>query len=497
MKKIYSFLLLLLPFYAHAQSGIINTILDTCCGWADSAGLYSTGYYYSSGGFCVDASENIFIPDFGHNVIKKTSVSGVITVMAGTGSAGYSGDGGPATAAQFNLSIYDSGSNGAIAIDRWGNMYVSDNGNHRVRKIDTNGIVTTIAGTGVAGNTGDGGAAVTAQISGPTAICVDRMGNVYFFQRYTHTIRKINTAGTISTIAGNGSTFGLIHFWFSSAIPATSSNLDRVYKLTVDGDGNLYTLGNLLLLKITPLGFGSALTYNNLAGHGSPAITGHGGPITAAENGPIIDIAVDNRGNLYLACADGKVLRRVNRFGNVFTISGAEDTLGYNGDGVPMEEARYHTIFRMDLNQAGDLYLFDDIFTQTLIRKITFESDIITDSFSTYLHSRCSGIDFLTITDTYSPSHTIVTQFGDGTTDTANTLAGYGGGYMSISHDYSAAGTYTIRQKLYDATTLVDSVIHSYTHRFCNNVTLRSYMDNNNNCNLDSSEALTCTPIRV
>lgn len=495
MKKIYSFLLLLLPFYTHAQSGIINTILDTSYSWADSLGLNS-GYFHN---ICVDAEENIYVAEYVQNVIKKTSASGFITVIAGTGTAGYSGDGGPATAAQFSLSVLDSFAGGAPAIDRWGNLYISDMANNRVRKIDTSGIVTTIAGNGVAGNTGDGGAAIAARIWGPTALCVDRMGNVYFYQYHTHTIRKIDAEGNISTIAGNGSSFGAMFYWFSPSIIATSSYMEQVFSLTVDGDGNLYAILQFYILKITPAGFANAISLNG-SGHSPPPITGEGGPATAASSGFINGIAADGEGNVILKCGGeyGNVLRKIDRRGIVTTIAGQADTFGYIGDGLPANETTLGFVAAIFINETGTIYLAeagDSIVFR--IRKISYNPEIVTDSFSTYLHSRCSGVDFLTTTETYSPSHSIVTQFGDGTTDTANTLRGYGGGYFSTTHRYTSAGTFTIRQLLYDASTPIDSVVYSYTHRFCNSMTLRYYVDTNGNCTHDSAERYNPFGIRV
>ncbi|MCF8448606.1 MAG: T9SS type A sorting domain-containing protein [Taibaiella sp.] len=494
MKKIYSFLLTLLPFYAHAQSGIITTILDTCCTFADSSGLHTT---YDPE-ICVDASENIYTAHYIYNVIRKTSPSGIITTIAGTGSAGYSGDGGPATAAKFYISVPDSFTRGALAIDRWGNLYLTDKGNHRVRKIDTNGIVTTISGTGVAGNTGDGGAATAAQVSGLSAICVDRMGNVYFYQRNSNTIRKIDTAGIVSTIAGNGSS-GTMYFGYSPAIPATSGTLDRVYKLATDGDGNLYTLGDVYVLKITPAGLGRIIAING-NGEYVPPITGNGGPATAASNGYINGIGVSGEGNVYLTCVSdyGYVIRKIDRSEIITSIAGQSDTIGYGGDGIPPEEATLNITASISVNEAGTIFFTDEgALTEFRIKKITFPTEITTDSFSTYLHSRCSGVDFLTVTNAYSPSHSIVTQFGDGTSDTATTLSGYGGGYMSTTHNYASAGTYTIRQMLYDGSTPIDSVTQSYTHRFCNSMTLRYYVDTNGNCIHDSAERYNLYGVRV
>ncbi len=141
----------------------------------------------------VDTAGNIYYADSGNNRIKKIDTIGKISIIAGTGARGYSGDGGPAVSAKlFNPC--------SIAADAFGNLYIADSGNNRIRKIDTTGKISTIAGTGARGYSGDGGPAVSAKLSNPCGIAVDAAGNLYIVDTGNDCIRKVDTVGIIKTI---------------------------------------------------------------------------------------------------------------------------------------------------------------------------------------------------------------------------------------------------------------------------------------------------------
>jgi uncharacterized protein (TIGR03437 family) len=177
-------------------------------------------------GIAIDSGGNIYLSASFHNRIRKISTNGIITSIAGDGTAGYSGDGGNAATAQLN------GPEG-IAIDGAGSLYVADVGNNRVRKIAPNGVITTVAGTGVSGFFGDGGQATSAQLNYPNGLAVDKAGSLYIAESLGNRIRKVSANGIITTIAGTGAT------GYSDG-PATSAVLDFPTQLAVDDAGNVY-----------------------------------------------------------------------------------------------------------------------------------------------------------------------------------------------------------------------------------------------------------------
>jgi RHS repeat-associated protein len=203
------------------------------------AGNYYAGYGGDNGpateavlnfpsDIAVDAVGNIFIADSSNNRIRKIDTGGIITTVAGTGSNGYSGDGGPATQAQLFFPKH-------VAVDSAGNLYITDSNHCRIRKVDTSGIITTIAGTGSEGYSGDGGPAIQAQIFGPEDITVDSAGNLYIADTYNRRIRKVDTNGIITTIAGTGS-----DGYSGDGGPASKAKIGRTFSITLDALGNLY-----------------------------------------------------------------------------------------------------------------------------------------------------------------------------------------------------------------------------------------------------------------
>src|SRR5262249_202632 len=139
----------------------------------------------------------VYVNDNGNKRVRKISTNGTITTFAGNGSSGDSGDGGPATAAQFVIPI-------RCAADSAGNVYVADQGAHRVRKIDSRGTISTFAGNGTGGFSGDGGQATDAAMNNPTAVATDSIGNVFITDQSNNRIRRVDTSGVITTVAGNG-----------------------------------------------------------------------------------------------------------------------------------------------------------------------------------------------------------------------------------------------------------------------------------------------------
>ena len=240
-------------------------------------------------------------PIIGLSLPPEISPSGTISTVAGNGIAGYSGDGGPAL--QARLHTPDD-----IEFDAAGNMYIAEHGSHVIRKIDLNGSITTIAGNGSPPPNGqplgDGGPALLAQLYTPEEIAVDAAGNIYIADVSTNSIRKINAAGVIQTIAGGG----FYHAGYSGdGGPALSAKLNAPVSIEVDQAGNIYfsDLGNHVVRKISTSG-----TITTIAGNGTPGYSGDGGPATQAQLNRPNGIAIDNHGNIYVAEEENHVIGR-------------------------------------------------------------------------------------------------------------------------------------------------------------------------------------------
>src|ERR1700733_6546253 len=192
-----------------------------------------------TGGVAISASGDIYIANTGNSAICKVS-GGVITTVAGGNAQGYSGDGGPATKAELSQPF-------GVAVDSKGNVYIADTYNNVIRKVTSAGIITTLAGNGSAGYSGDGGPATKAELSQPFGVAVDASGNVFIADTVNHVIRKVASDGTISTFAGNGGIF----YNQGDGVPATSTGISNVTGVTVDAAGNLYiaTYQGFLVLK--------------------------------------------------------------------------------------------------------------------------------------------------------------------------------------------------------------------------------------------------------
>ena len=302
------------------------------------AGIKTTGVIQSSGdgGLAIKASlvntndvvfdntGNYFITD-GNGTkfsIRKVSSSGVISRFAGNNTSGFSGDGGLAINAQIN-------SPQGLGIDNAGNLYISDGGNRVIRKVNSSGIISTIAGTpGVFGYSGDGGPATSAQLGFPAGIAVDGTGNIYFADPGKNVVRKISASGIITTVTGNG-TAG----FSGNGGPATSALLDGPTDVALDAAGNLYIAdkNNHAVRMINATGMIS--TVAGIGGPGSNGFTGDGAQAINAKLNKPHSISIDPSGNLFISDYTNHRIRKVSSSGIISTIAGTGSSSVVLGDG--------------------------------------------------------------------------------------------------------------------------------------------------------------------
>ncbi|MFC1824061.1 SMP-30/gluconolactonase/LRE family protein [Thermodesulfobacteriota bacterium] len=303
---------------------------------------------------------------FNHRIRRVDNQTGIITTVAGTGSAGFSGDGGPADSAKLNYPRFICG-------DTSGNIYIADDHNHRIRKIDGDtGDITTVAGSGTQGYNGDDIAATSANLNYPNAVWVDGLGNIYIGDEQNHRIRKVDgETGIITTVAGTG-TAG----YSGDGAAATSAKLflQRDVGVWADDDGNIYIAdnGNHCIRKVD----GGTGDITTVAGTGSAGYSGDGAAATSAELNYPNGVWVDDDGNIFIADQSNHCIRRVDEStGDISTIAGT-GTAGYSGDGGPSPNAQLNAPHIAWTDAGGDLYIADT--GNNRIRKVDSQTGIIT-----------------------------------------------------------------------------------------------------------------------
>jgi uncharacterized protein (TIGR03437 family) len=329
-------LALITSWTAPSQTYTISTLAGggaPGAGYSGDDGPATSAQLNSRWGVAVDSAGNLYIADTNNNRIRKVS-GGIITTVAGNGTPGFSGDSGPATSIQLSA---PSG----VAVDSAGNLYIADTNNNRIRKV-SGGIITTVAGNGTLGFSGDGGPATSAQLKEPYGVTVDSAGNLYIAEPYDNRIRKIS-GGIITTLAGNG-TSG----FSGDGGPATSAQLAFPVGIAVDTAGNLYIADGGFVRKVS----GGIIT--TVAGGGIEL--GDGGPATRAKLGAS-GVAMDTAGNLYIADQGNERIRKVS--GGIITTIAGKGTLGFSGDGGPATSAQLNVPVTVAMDTAGNVYIAD------------------------------------------------------------------------------------------------------------------------------------------
>ena len=372
-----------------------------CIRQVSTAGIISTVYTVSGSpgtgpgeveGLSIDAQDNLYLTEWRGHTVLRIGAKGSVTTIAGIGVAGFSGDGGPATAAQ----LYGPS---AVAIASDGTVYIADSGNNRVRKVALDGTISTIAGTGSSlGNiffpptfrtcafSGDGGLATNANLCDPAQLAFDQAGGLYVADFGNGRVRRISPAGIIATVAGSGQLvpLGLSGGLFDASPadpfssgdggPAIHATFDRIGAAIFDAAGNLYVSdsGGNRVRKIAPDG-----TINTLAGTGQAGYSGDGGPALQATLFGAGPLAADPKSDLYVITGDSRV-RKITVDGTIHPVAGTGTGTGLNrsqGDGGPAVNATLNEPGGVAFDAKGNIYIADT--SNARLRKID-TSGIIT-----------------------------------------------------------------------------------------------------------------------
>jgi uncharacterized protein (TIGR03437 family) len=333
------------------SNGVIATVAGNGTqGYSGDKGPPTNAQFNGLADLAVDSSGNLYIADFYNQAIRMVS-SGVVTTVAGNGTYGFGGDNLPAA------SVPLAGPAG-IALDSAGNLYIAEGYNNKIRKV-SNGIISTVAGTGTAGFTGDKGQATLAALQQPTDVAVDPAGNLYIADYGNNRIRKVSN-GVITTVAGNGTkTFN------GDYVAATSAGLVSPQRIAVDTSANFYIVDAGRIRKVAN---GSATT---MAGGGSPA--GENGPAATAQLLSPQGLALDAAGNLYISdLGTGRILKVSS--GVLTKVAGGGNAGGANVDNIPATSALLSAPYGVAVDPSGNIYLADS--TAARVRKIA--SGVIT-----------------------------------------------------------------------------------------------------------------------
>jgi len=312
----------------------------------------------------VDSSGNLYyvVGYSARNRVYEVDTSGTLTVVAGNGSIGYSGDGGLAS-----LAAMDNPQ--AVAVDSSGNVYVADFHNCIVRKVTkSTGVISTYAGTPQScGYSGDGGAAVSGQLDYPQGIALDNSGNLYIADTLNQRIREVTAStGKITTMAGNG-TYG----YSGDGGPAISAEVHHPYDVAVDGSGNVYIAdtSNYRIRKVTA----ATGIISTIAGNGTPGFSGDGGPATNAQISQARGLASDSSGNVFIADYENCVVREVSG-GMINTVAGQGQICGYWGDGGPATSAALYYPYGVAVNSSDTMFIAD--YENNRVRKAVLGGNI-------------------------------------------------------------------------------------------------------------------------
>ncbi|MEO6723210.1 MAG: T9SS type A sorting domain-containing protein [Ferruginibacter sp.] len=343
-----------------SSSGIITTIAGNGApGFSGDGGPATAAKINGAVAVEVDGSGNLFIADYVNRRVRKITPAGIISTVAGNGVSGRGGDNGPAKSAQLG---YVS----AIALNSAGEIFIGDNTFGIVRKVDANGIITTVAGTGTYGFSGDGGLATVAKFNAINGVAVDRSGNIFIADTYNNRIRKVNTSGIVTTLAGTGGTG-----FTGDGKAATTADIKAPRNVAVDNAGNVLISSNFRVRQVTV----STGIINTIAGNGSGGYCGDNGPVTKSQIYHPVGVAADGSGNIYIVDRENCRIRKVNSAGVITTVAGSGSP-GFSGDGGAANLARLNLPTSVAVDRSGNLFITD--YGNNRIRKVATNGIITT-----------------------------------------------------------------------------------------------------------------------
>ncbi|MEW6684379.1 MAG: fibronectin type III domain-containing protein [Nitrospirota bacterium] len=417
------------------DSGVITTVAGSGRPYfAGDGGPALLAGLNSPGGIAFDPAGHLYVADRANHQIRKVDAgTGVISTVVGTGTAGFSGDGGPATAANVNTP-YD------LVVDSAGTLYFTDQGNHRIRKVSAgSGVISTIAGTGSAGLSGDGGDAALAKLYRPAGLTIDASANLYVADSVNSRIRKIDaTTGVITTVAGS-TPAGVAGGFSGDGGPATLAELNRPLGVSINLLGDLFIADttNNRIRRVDATG-----VISTVAGGGSPYLD-DGSPATSvALTGPPDVVADPSGAGYYIADPGSFRVRRVGSDGLISTVAGTREQSGFAGDGGPATVALLNGPYGVGLDAAGTVYLSDSL--NNRVRQVTaanqapsffVHEDVTVEAGSVrggqVLATGPETADAVVLSAAGLPGFAVLTDHGDGT------------GVVTIAPPAGATGTYS------------------------------------------------------
>jgi hypothetical protein len=338
-------------------AGIITTAVGTgAMGFSGDGGQATNATLTEPYNLAIDIAGNLYIVDV-VGLIRKVNTAGVITTVAGNATQGYSGDGAAATAAQLNQPT-------GVCVDVAGNIFIADQFNNVIRKVNTAGIITTVAGNGTLGFSGDGGAATNAKLNQPAGVCVDANGNIFTAEYNGNHIRKINTQGIITTIAGTGVAGGA-----GNGGEATSAQLYMPQAVATDTHGNVYVGSGCVVQKIDTAGI-----INLICGTWLNGYSGDGGVATTAQLSSPAQLTFDASGNLYIADYGNYRIRMITNVANMTDIESV--TLKNSEVKIYPNPAQNNFTIETNSTEKQTLQLLDVIGKQVLLQTISGTANI-------------------------------------------------------------------------------------------------------------------------
>lgn len=341
--KTILFMFLFTAFCVISSAQKIITIAGNgASGMSGNGGKATQASFNSPTGSAQDANGNVYIADNFNHVVRKIDRAGIVSIFAGTGHKGYSGDNGKALLAQLNEP-------NDVKVDRAGNVYIVDQRNNVIRKVSQKGIISTVAGSGTGGFSGDGGPATNAKLFIPTSIAVDTNGVIFIADAGNERIRRVDLTGTISTYVGNGTKGNS-----GDGKEAINASISYVNGMAIDRTGALIFAqkDNNVVRKVNSKGRIFAF-----AGTGKQGFSGDGGPAINAEFNSPYGVAIDEEGNVYVSDNGNGRIRKVSKKGTITTIAG--NGISGNGKGTDPMEMSFNNPTFLDITMEGDLLIAD------------------------------------------------------------------------------------------------------------------------------------------